>query len=73
MQRIRSSVPVPVLGGPHGPGPRGLFLISEDGGPDYRERQCQTDAEDEERGWAEPPAAPVLSLLLKPLPMSLLR
>ena len=48
-----SSVPVPVLVGPHGTGPRGLFPVSEDGSPDYREDDCQADAEDEEGGWAE--------------------
>ena len=46
-----SSVPVPVLFGPHGPGIRGLFPVSEDDGPDYREHDCQAYAEDEEGAW----------------------
>lgn len=68
-----SSVPVPVLAGPHGTGPRGLFPVSEDDGPDYREDDCQADAEDEEYGWAERPAATVLGLLLELPATSLLR
>jgi len=69
----RSSVPVPVLVGPHGTGPRGLFPVSEDGSSDYREDDCQADAEDEEDGWANRPAATVLGLLLELPATSLLR
>ena len=66
-------MPVPVLGGPHGTGKGGLFPVSENDGPDYRQDQCQADAEDKDGGWADRSAATVLGLLLKLSSTGLLR
>ena len=66
-------MPVPVLGGPHGIGKEGLLPVSENEGPNYRQDQCQADAEDKDGGWADRSAATVLGLLLKLSSTSLLR